>query len=408
MRFRGWLRIRPWTLLVLANIGFTFIASQTHAQSPFCRNTGSFNAWLDAFKTEALAAGISQRTINAAAPYLTFDQGIINRDRGQRVFGQDFLQFSDRMAAAYRMQQGQKMLKTHAAVFARAEQKYGVPGAVIASFWALESDFGANMGNLSTLRSLASLAYDCRRSQMFREELMAGLKVIERGDLTPAEMIGSWAGELGQTQFLPVLYVKYAVDDDGDGRRDLLKSPADVIASTANYLADIGWKRGQPWMQEVRVPAQLPWDQASLDIQHPRSQWAQWGVTLANGAALPRDDARASLLLPMGRMGPAFLVFDNFKTYTIWNNSLTYATTAAYLATRIAGAPPLQRGQKQIPTLTFAQTRELQQKLVRRGYDVGKVDGILGAKSRDAVRDAQKKLGLPADSWPTPELLARL
>lgn len=237
---------------------------------------------------------------------------------------------------------------------------------------------------------------------------MAGLKVIERGDLTPAEMIGSWAGELGQTQFLPVLYVKYAVDDDGDGRRDLLKSPADVIASTANYLADIGWKRGQPWMQEVRVPAQLPWDQASLDIQHPRSQWAQWGVTLANGAALPRDDARASLLLPMGRMGPTFLVFDNFKTYTIWNNSLTYATTAAYLATRIAGAPPLQRGQKQIPTLTFAQTRELQQKLVRRGYDVGKVDGILGAKSRDAVRDAQKKLGLPADSWPTPELLARL
>jgi lytic murein transglycosylase len=388
---------------------FALIAmDNAFAQNAACRNTGSFDTWLSAFKQEAVSAGISQRTMAAAGQYLTFDQGIINRDRGQRVFGQTFLKFSDRMAAKYRMDQGRAKIKTHAAIFAQVEKQYGVPPSVIAAFWALESDFGANMGDLSSLRSLTTLAYDCRRSAMFREELMAALKVVERGDLAPAEMIGSWAGELGQTQFLPVLYVKYAVDFDGDGKRNLLKSPADVIASTANYIADIGWKRGQPWLQEVRVPAQLPWEQAGLDIAHPRAKWAQWGVTKADGKPLPSDDVPASLLLPMGRTGPAFLAYDNFKIYTIWNNSLTYATTAAYLATRIDGAGAMHRGAPQIPELAFNDLRAMQQALAKRGYDVGKIDGILGQKTRNAIRDEQKKAGLPADSWPTRELMAAL
>ena len=206
-----------------------------------------------------MAAGVSQRTLAAAAPYLVYSQDIVNRDRGQRVFGQAFVEFSDRMAAAYRMQQGQAKIKAHANAFARAEQHYGVPAPVIAAFWGLESDFGANMGKLSTLTSLASLAYDCRRAAMFREELISALKVVERGDLQPGEMIGSWAGELGQTQFLATLYEKFAVDGDGDGRRDLLRSPADVILSTANYIASLGWKRGEPWLTEVRVAANVPW-----------------------------------------------------------------------------------------------------------------------------------------------------
>src|SRR3954452_25002586 len=202
-----------------------------------CHNGMSFDRFLADLKQQAVAAGVSQRTLSEAAPYLVYDQGIVNRDRGQRVFGQIFTEFAGRMAAAYRMQQGQAKIKAHAAAFARAEKEYGVPPAVIAAFWGLESDFGVNMGNLPTLRSLVSLAYDCRRSEMFVNETIAALKIIDRGDLHPDEMVGSWAGELGQTQFLPVHYVNYAVDYDGDGRRDLLRSEDDVIGSAAPHIA---------------------------------------------------------------------------------------------------------------------------------------------------------------------------
>ncbi|HET7124309.1 MAG TPA: lytic murein transglycosylase [Bradyrhizobium sp.] len=373
----------------------------------------SFDHFLTDLKQQAIAAGVSQRTITEASPYLVYDQGIVNRDRGQRVFGQVFTEFAGRMAANYRMQQGQARIKAHATAFARAEKEYGVPPAVIAAFWGLESDFGANMGSLLTLPSLVSLAYDCRRSQMFANETIAALKIIQRGDLTPEEMVGSWAGELGQTQFLPTHYFNYAVDYDGDGRRDLLRSPADVIGSTANYIANgLRWRRGEPWLQEVRVPqnraSTFPWDQADLTIQLPRARWAQLGVTYPNGRALPNDDLPASLLLPMGRMGPAFLAYQNFAAYIEWNNSLIYSTTAGYLATRIAGSPPMLRPSASVAQLPFAELRELQQLLVRAGYNVGKVDGVMGQQSRSAVKAMQIKYGLPADSWPTAELLTRM
>jgi lytic murein transglycosylase len=371
----------------------------------------SFDRFLGELKQQAAAAQVSQRAIAEASPYLVYDQGIVNRDRGQRVFGQVFTEFAGRMAAPYRMQQGQARIKTYAAAFARAEKEYGVPPAVIAAFWGLESDFGANMGNLPTLRSLVSLAYDCRRSERFVGETIAALKIIDRGDLTPAEMVGSWAGELGQTQFLPTHYFTYAVDYDGDSRRDLLRSPADVIGSTANYIATgLKWRRGEPWLQEVRVPAaaNFPWDQADLTIQLPRSRWAQLGVGYPDGRALPNDDLPASLLLPMGRMGPAFLAYANFAAYTEWNNSLIYSTTAGYLATRIAGAAPMHRPAAPVVQLPFNELRELQQLLVRAGFDVGKVDGVMGQQSRSAVKAMQIKYGLPADSWPTAELLARM
>src|SRR6266571_2349547 len=318
-----------------------------------------------------------------------------------------------RTAAVYRMQQGQAKIKTYAAAFARAEKEYGVPPAVIAAFWGLESDFGANMGNLSTLRSLVSLAYDCRRAQMFQDETIAALKIIDRGDLTPTEMVGSWAGELGQTQFLPTHYFNYAVDYDGDGRRDLLRSPADVIGSTANYIATgLKWRRGEPWLQEVRAPqnfaSSFPWEQADLTIKLPRAKWAQLGVTYPDGKPLANDDLPSSLLLPMGRTGPAFLAYPNFAAYTEWNNSLIYSTTAGYLATRIAGAPPMHRPAAPVAQLPFNELREMQQLLVRAGFNVGKVDGVMGLQSRGAVKAMQIKYGLPADSWPTAELLARM
>jgi lytic murein transglycosylase len=374
-----------------------------------CHNGASFDRFLADLKQQAVTAGVSQQAIAEASPYLTYDQGIVNRDRGQRVFGQIFTEFAGRMAATYRMQNGQQHIRTYAAAFARAEKEYGVPPAVIAAFWGLESDFGANMGNLPVLPSLVSLAYDCRRSERFQNETIAALKIVNRGDLSPEEMIGSWAGELGQTQFLPTHYFTYAVDYDGDGRRNLLRSAPDVIGSTANYIATgLKWRRGEPWLEEVRAPQNFPWDQADLTIQMPRAKLAQLGVTYPDGRALPNDELPASLLLPMGRMGPAFLAYANFAAYTEWNNSLIYSTTAAYLATRIAGAPPMRRPAGAIAQLPFSEIKELQQLLVRAGFDVGKVDGVLGQQSRTAVKAMQVKFGLPADSWPTAELLAKM
>jgi lytic murein transglycosylase len=389
----------------------TLMFSQTaFAQSgATCHGGKSFGQFLGQLEQDAAKAGVSQRALAEAQPYLVYDQGIVNRDRGQRVFGQIFTQFAGRMAADFRMQQGKQHIQRYAQAFARAEKEYGVPPAVIAAFWGLESDFGADMGKLPTLRSLVSLAYDCRRADRFHDETIAALKIIDRGDLTPEEMIGSWAGELGQTQFLPTHYFTYAIDYDGDGRRDLLQSAPDVIGSTANYIANgLKWRRGEPWLQEIRVPANLPWEETDLSIKHPRSQWAQWGVTYPDGRPLPSDDMPTSVLLPMGRTGPAFLAYANFAAYTEWNNSLIYSTTAAYLATRIAGAPAMRRPAAPVPQLSFNEIRELQQLLARQGFDVGKTDGVLGQQSRTAVKAMQVKYGLPADAWPTAELLARM
>jgi len=372
-----------------------------------CPPGPSFERWLDDFRQEAGAQGISQGTIRSALRGMTFDPGVISRDRRQSFFAQSFLDFSRKLATLNRVQSGQNQIAKHRATFDAVEKQYGVPSSVIAGFWALESDFGVGMGNLPVLRSLASLAYDCRRSDMFRFELMEALRIIDRGDLTSDEMIGSWAGELGQTQFLPSHYYKHAVDYDGDGRRNLMKSAPDIIASSAAFLVSLGWVRGQPWLEEVRVPGKLDWAQADLAIQHPRSYWANAGVTHANGRPLDSDNMPASLLLLMGRKGPAFLAYPNFQAYLKWNQSLNYATTAAYLATRIDGAPGMSRG-SEIVVLSADQLKELQALLVERGLKQGEIDGKLGAATRAAVKAAQLKLGLPADSYPTLELTERL
>ena len=377
------------------------------AQAAPCRSGGPYDKWLADFEREAMAQGISQQTIATTAPYLTYDQRIVNIDRGQRVFTQTFLEFSDRMAAAYRIQRGAALIKTYGPVFERIDRQFGVPAPVIVAFWGLESDFGANMGNYHSLSSIASLAYDCRRADRFRAQLLDALRLIQRGDLRPQEMIGSWAGELGQTQMMPSEYFQYAVDYDGDGVRNLLRSAPDVLASTANYLVGLGWRRGEPWLTEVRVSSNTPWDQADLDIKLPRAKWAAYGVTLADGRPLPTDNLPASLLLPMGRFGPAFLVYQNFQVYLQWNNALVYSTTAAYLATRIGGAPPLHRGNPP-PPLAFADIKAMQAMLAHAGYDVGAVDGFLGLKTRQAVKAMQTKYGSPADAYPTAELLTRM
>jgi lytic murein transglycosylase len=407
---------------LLALTAATLLAPATLAQPPGqkpaparsaaanmnCRNTGDFGTWLDAFRKEAIAQGVTRATVASALDGVTLDPGVIARDRRQSFFAQGFLSFSDKLISDNRIRNGQARLKQHRELFAKVEKDFGVPGPVIAGLWALESDYGASMGKLPVLRALATLAYDCRRSEKFRAELLDTLRIIDRGDLSPEEMIGSWAGELGQTQFLPAHYLNHAVDYDGDGRRNLIASVPDVIASTANFLVHLGWRRGEPWLQEVRVPANLAWDQADLAVQHPRSKWAAWGVTLPNGKPLPTDALPASLLLPMGRHGPAFLAYQNFQVYLQWNSSLIYCITVAYLGTRLDGAPPVFRGSGPIPELSLDEVKELQQLLARRGYEVGEIDGKLGAATRGSVKAMQMKLGLPADSYPTAELIERL
>jgi lytic murein transglycosylase len=319
------------------------------------------------------------------------------------------MEFQKRMVSDYRIKQGAALYKKHKSVFDRVQKDYGVPGPVMIAFWALETDFGANIGDLPTIQSLATLAWDCRRPEKFRPQLLAALDLVGKGDLYAEEMRGAWAGEIGQTQFLPYDYDESAVDFDGDGRRDLRNSIPDVIASTASLLRKHGWQPGQPWLQEVRVPEELPWEEADIAIKHPRSQWAKWGVKSASGKAIKADKMPASLLLPMGKDGPAFLAYENFTTaYLKWNESLVYSTTAAYLATRIAGAPRVSPGRAEVASLNYKELVELQTILANKGYDVGKIDGKLGKGTRAAVKEEQKRLGFPADSYPTRGFLAQL
>ena len=381
----------------------------TPAMASHCRNTGSFDKWLEAFKKDAIAQGISPRVLAEASPSMTFDPVIIKRDHGQAVFSQTFLQFSDRMTGGGRIPNGQAMIKRHADLFARVEKQYGVPAAVLAAFWGLESDFGASFGKYRILSANATLAYDCRRSDFFRAQLMDTLRIIQRGDQRVDDLMGDWAGEFGGMQFTASDYLKNAVDYDGDGRRDLIRSIPDTIASAANFLNSLGWQRGQPWLQEVTVPKDMPWQEADNAIQHPVSQWTKWGVKAAHGS-LASPDLPASLILPMGRFGPAFLAYANFKAFLGWNAAYVYSTTVAYYATRIAGAPMVNHaGAKTVVVLTAPQIMELQRLLTKAGYEgVGEIDGKVGSGTRAAIKKAQMKLGLPADSYPSPELIARL
>lgn len=373
-----------------------------------CKNEVVFENWLANFKKKAAANGISSRTISTALSGRMLDASVIARDRKQGFFAQSFTDFSAKLATNSRVQAGREQIKKNAASFERARKDFGVPASVITGFWALESDFGAGMGKLPILNSLVTLAYDCRRGDMFRVELMAALKIIDRGDMTPDTMIGSWAGEIGQTQFLPTRYLAHAIDYDQDGRIDLFSNSTDIIGSTANYMKHLGWRPQEPWIEEVILTSDLPWEKADLAVKLPRSQWSKWGIKNINGKTLSSDDLNASLLLPMGRLGPAFLAYENFNVYLQWNQSLNYATTAAWLATRIDGSPPMQRPKGNIKVLSPEEAKELQKLLSNLGFNVGEIDGKIGSSTRGAIKAMQIKMGYPADSYPTPEFLADL
>jgi lytic murein transglycosylase len=368
-----------------------------------CRGGQSFASWLSAFRTEAAGAGISQPAL-AALDGVAYDERVLRQDRGQPSLAQSFLDFADRMVSAERLSRGRTLLREHAATLAAVEREYGVPGPVIVAFWALETDYGAFMGSFPLLSSLATLAYDCRRPKAFRAELMDALRIVDRGDLRPSQLKGSWAGAFGHVQFTPSTYLKFAVDHDGDGRRDLIGSVPDALASAGKYIQSLGWRGGEPWLEEVRVADTLPWQEAARGIFRERRFWAAVGVRRADGSPLPADAAPAALILPMGRLGPSFLAYRNFPVFWEWNNSSNYILAAAYLATRLAGAPRMERGNAP-PILATEEMREVQERLNAMGYDAGDADGRLGELTRAGVKQAQLKFGLPADGYPTRELL---
>ncbi|WP_430512736.1 lytic murein transglycosylase [Pannonibacter phragmitetus] len=374
------------------------------AAQPQCG--GDFKAFLAGVEQEAVASGVQQEIAARALASAQIDKKVLSRDRGQAVFKQTFIEFSARSVSSARLQHGAKNMKKYAQVFARAEADYGVPAAVITAFWGLETDFGAVQGDFNTFNALATLAHDCRRPHLFRPQLIAALHMVKHGDLDPATTTGAWAGEIGQVQMLPEDIIRYGVDGDGDNHVDLKNSAPDAILTAAHFIQSLGWQRGQPWLIEVETPANLPWEESSLDKTKPVSEWAGLGVRARNGS-LPAGGLPASLILPQGRKGPAFLAFPNFGIYLKWNQSFIYTTSAAYFATRLAGAPVMAKTSPE-PGLDDAGMRALQTKLQARGHDVGKIDGILGSGTRRAVQIEQQRLGIPADGWPTPALLQRL
>ncbi len=378
-------------------------ATTAHADIP-CG--GSFSSFVNAMKNEATRKGHDQATVNAFFASVRNDPATIRADRAQGIFQKTFLDFSRALISQNRMDHGRINLRKWDSVFDTMESRYGVSRGVLTAFWAFETDFGAVQGNFNTLNSLVTLSHDCRRPELFQPQVFAAIKLYERGDFSPTGTKGAWAGEIGMVQMLPWDIIENGVDGDGDGKVSLKTSPPDALLSGANMLSSLGWRANEPWLQEVTLPANLDWSQTGLNHSMKVSQWASLGVKARNGNLGP-SGLKASILLPQGRKGPAFIAYPNFHVYFEWNKSFVYVTTAAYFATRLEGAPVYNAGNPD-PALSADQMKALQRKLTSLGHDVGGVDGILGAMTRAAVQAEQIRLGLPADAWPTRDLLNAL
>ncbi len=363
---------------------------------------GTWDGFRKSVGEEGISQGVPVDVAQDVIRALRQDQVVLKRDRSQSVFRQSFLKFSGRAVSKDRLTRGAQMKAKYASVFDRVSREFGVPSEVILAFWAMETDYGAGMGEFHTLSALATLAHDCRRPELFRPQLIAAMKLIAQGDLAIGET-GAWAGEIGHVQMLPGDILERGVDGDGDGRVTIKTSAPDAILSAAKMLEHHGWRSGEPWLVEVTAPDDLDWGLSGFGSERLVSDWAGLGV-------VPRGDAvngalEASLLLPQGRKGPKFLAFHNFRNvYLEWNKSLVNTTTAAYLANRLGGAAPYLKGSPD-PAFSGDEMILLQNRLQGLGHDVGKVDGILGAKTRAAVRAEQARAGLPADGWPTKALL---
>lgn len=376
-------------------------AAPAHAQT-------DFNSWLAAFRQDAAAHGISADTLDAALTGLTPVERVIELDGRQPEFMQTFADYLGKRVTASQVARGQAKLVEHEALLDAVERKYGVPKNVLVAFWGLETNFGSSMGTLNIPASLATLAWEGRRSAFFRSQLLDALTIIDAGHVAAIDMNGSWAGAMGHMQFMPSTFRAYAVDGDGDARIDLWQSLPDAMNSAANYLARAGWRAGEPVAIEVRLPEGFDWRQARVAHRLPVAEWAAMGVQTMDAGALPSVAGRPAIVLPQGWQGPAFMVFDNFDVVMQWNRSVSYALSVAQLAHQIAGGSALVAPMGEPGSLSTAQMKALQTALNELGIDAGTADGLLGPRTQTAIRRYQVIHQLPADGYPAPSVWAHV
>ena len=386
------------------------ISFNSYAKSDgFEPSEANFKIWLNDFKQQASREGISQSTLDQAFQNVKLNAKVLESDKKQPEFTKTFFDYFNRAVSDTRVKNGQKNYEANKALLDEVTKKYGVPGRFLVAFWGLETNYGSYTGNLPIIESLATLAYDPRRSQFFSTQLMSALTILDKGHVSLDQMKGSWAGAMGQCQFMPSNYLQYAVDGDGDGKINLWDSLPDVFHSAGNFLKQLGWQAEENWGREVTLPKAFDYVLADNKTARSLNEWKKLGLTLADGREIPNEDMQAKLLLVSDYRGPAFLVYDNFSVIKRWNNADKYAVSVGHLADRIVNRPPLSKQQrKDDKGMSRAQIKEIQTLLNSMGYDVGKPDGIAGSKTRAALRAFQSKNNLPADGFASVRMLTEL
>ncbi len=392
----------------LAALWPVFAAPQEGTPAPIA-DDASLQRWIIPFRTRAVAAGIAPATLDAAFAGVHHDPDAVRRDRNQAEFTKTIWDYLDTAVSDERVANGRAALARHTALLDRIEARYGVDKEIVVAIWGLESAYGTYMGDRPLIGSLATLAMDSRRPAFFEAQLIAALRIVQAGDVTPDGMTGSWAGAMGHTQFMPTSYLTHAVDFTGDGRRDIWgEDPADALASTAAYLAHFGWTHDMPWGLEVTLPDTFDYSQSGERVQKPVSEWQAMGIRPATGGTLP-DHGPASVLLPAGYKGAAFLIFANFQVIERYNTADAYVIAVGHLADRIAGGTPIKaqwpRGDR---ALLAPERTALQTLLTAAGFDTLGVDGRIGPNTIAAIRAFQRARGLVPDGYPSPDILARL
>lgn len=365
----------------------------------------SFQVWLRGFKQIARKKGVTGKSLTILDQVKPLDAVLKIEDR-QPEYVLSFWDYLDGIVTDNRVQRGRDLQAKHQDLLKKVSEKYGVQSRFLLAFWGLETDFGSLLGEFSTIDALATLAYGSRRSAFFTAELIHALKIIDQGYIANDEMRGSWGGAMGHVQFMPSTFARYAVDENGNGRIDIWNEIPDALGSAANYLSQIGWDDRYTWGREVQLPEGFDWSLASLKIRKPLRAWTALGVRRMGNRTLPKVDIEASLLLPMGQRGPAFMVYENFHKITLWNRSIFYALAVGHFSDRIEGQGPLltARGPEVTP-LHRKEIKEIQKFLNLQGFKVGAEDGVPGRETRNAIRNFQKSAGLPADGYADQSLL---
>lgn len=399
------------SLLRVLPISLALLAGQSFAASSINENTFSEESFQECkvtLQTEAREAGVKENTVVEILGNSKYVSNVIKYDRNQPEFVQTFPNYFGKRVTQWRINKGRQLYKEHKELLTKLTQRYGVPSHYLIAFWGLETNFGSYKGKMPIIDSLTTLACDPRRSEFFAKELVQALLLIDREEIEIENMVGSWAGAMGHTQFMPSAYMRYAVDGDSDGKADLWNSVPDALTSAANFLSHLGWKSGFRWGREVALPENFNYQLSGKDQQYPLNFWSDKGVTKTNGSGIGSADLEASLLVPAGHQGPAFMVYDNFDVIMKWNRSEFYAIAVGHLADRIAGSNKLSKSLPELPIFTLDQLKQLQTTLNQLGFDVGNPDGIMGPATRKGIRDFQASINLTADGFPNTKVVEAL